>query len=73
MRQSAIELARKVLSSHNVERGHGVELVIDVNRQAGQQIGEQHSTVPTHGPEPERTHRVGLDHDLGGLGLGLGH
>ncbi len=74
MRQSAIELARKHLSAHSVEKGQqGVDLVIGVNRQAGQQIGEQHSSVPTHTPEPEKTPHVGLDHDLGGLGLGLGH
>ena len=73
MRQSAIELARKHLSAHSVEKGQGVDLVIGVNRQAGQQIGEQHSSVPTHAPEPEKTPHVGLDHDLEGLGLGLGH
>jgi ATP-dependent exoDNAse (exonuclease V) alpha subunit len=74
MRQSAIELARKHLSAHSVEKGQQVvDLVIGVNRQAGQQIGEQHSSVPTHTPEPEKTPHVGLDHDLGGLGLGLGH
>ena len=72
MRQSAIELAQKQLSAHNVEKGHGVDLVTGVNRQAGQQIGEQHSSAPTHIPEPERTPHVGLDHDLGDLGLGLG-
>jgi hypothetical protein len=72
MRQSAIELARKQLSAHNVEKAHGVDLVTGVNRQAGQQIGEQHSSVPTHTAEPERIPRVGLDQDLGGLGLGLG-
>jgi ATP-dependent exoDNAse (exonuclease V) alpha subunit len=72
MRQSAIELARKHLSAHNVERGHGVDLVTDVNRQAGQQIGEQHSSAPAHAPGPERTPHVALDHDLGGIGLGLG-
>jgi len=73
MRQSAIELARKQLSAHSVEKGQGVNLVIGFNRQAGQQIGEQHSLVPTHAPEPEKTPHVGLDHNLGGLGLGLGH
>jgi hypothetical protein len=73
MRQSAIELARKQLSAHKVERSEGVDLVTGVNRSAGQQIGEQHSSVPTHTPEPEKTPHVGLDHDLGGLGLGLGH
>ena len=73
MRQSAIELARKQLSAHNVEKSEGVDLVTGVNRPAGQQIGEQHSSVPTHTPEPEKTPHVALDHDLGGLGLGLGH
>ncbi len=73
MRQSAIELARKQLSAHNVEKSEGVDLVTGVNRPAGQQIGEQHSSAPTHTPEPEKTPHVGLDHDLGGLGLGLGH
>ena len=72
MRQSAIELARKQLSAHHVEKGHGVDLVTGVNRQAGQQIGDQHLPVPTHAPEAERTPHVDLDHDLGGLGLGLG-
>ena len=73
MRQSAIELARKQLTAHNVEKGHhGVDLVTDVNRQAGQ-IGEQHSFSPAHAPEPERTPHIDLDHNLGGLGLGLGH
>jgi len=72
-RQSAIELARKQLSPHNVEKGHGIDVTTGMNRQVGQQIGEQHSSVPTHMPEPERTPQVGLDHDLGGLGLGLGH
>ncbi len=46
MRQSAMELARKQLTSHSSEKGHRVDLVTDVNRQAGQQIGEQHSSVP---------------------------
>src|ERR1051326_4874903 len=74
MRQSAIELARKQLTAHNVEKGHdGVDLVTDVNRQAGQQIGEQHSFAPAHAPEPEKTPPIDLDHDLGGLGRGLGH
>jgi conjugative relaxase-like TrwC/TraI family protein len=72
MRQSAIELARKQLSAHSMEKGQGFDLATGVIRQAGQQIGEQHSSVPTHAPEPERTPHVGLDHDLGGLGLGLG-
>jgi hypothetical protein len=57
----------------NVEKSEGVDLMTGVNRPAGQQIGEQHSSVPTHTPEPEKTSHVGLDHDLGGLGLGLGH
>jgi ATP-dependent exoDNAse (exonuclease V) alpha subunit len=74
MRQSAIELARKQLTSHSVQKGHyGVDLVTDVSRQAGQQIGEHHSSVQTPAPQPEKTPHVGLDHDLGGLGLGLGH
>jgi len=47
MRQSALELARKQVSAHNVERGRGVGLVTGVNRQAGQEIGEQHSSVPS--------------------------
>ncbi len=72
MRQSAIELARKQLSAQNVENGHGVEVVIGVNRQAGEQVGKQHSSVPMNTREPERTPHVGLDHELGGLGLGLG-
>jgi hypothetical protein len=71
MRQSAIELARKHLSAHNVEKAHGVDLMTGVNRQAGQQIGEQHSSVPTHTPEPEKT-PLGVEHDLGGPSLGLG-
>ncbi len=73
MRQSAIELARKQLSAHDPENGHRVDLMNGVNRQAGQQIGEQHSFIPTHTPEPEKTPHVGVEHDLGGLGLGLGH
>ena len=73
MRQSAIELARKQLTAHNVGKSEGVDLVTGMNRPAGQQIGEQHSSVPTHTPEPEKTPHVGLDRDLGGLGLGLGH
>jgi conjugative relaxase-like TrwC/TraI family protein len=73
MRQSAIDLARKQLSASNLENGHGVDLGTGVNRQAGQQIGEQHSSVTTHALEPERTPNVGVDHDLGRLGLGLGH
>jgi hypothetical protein len=73
MRQSAIELARKQLFAYDPEKGHRVDLMTGVNRQAGQQIGEQHSSVPMHTPEPEKTPHVGLDHDLGGLGLGLGH
>ncbi len=72
MRQSAIELARKQLSAHDPEKGHRVDLMTGVNRQAGQQIGEQHSSVPTHAPEPERTPHVGVEHDLGGPSLGLG-
>ena len=73
MRQSAIELARKQLTAHNAGKSEGVDLVTGVNGPAGQQIGEQHSSVPTHTPEAEKTPHVGLDHDLGGLGLGLGH
>jgi len=61
MRQSAIELARKQLSAHNVEKAPSVDLVTGVNRQAGQQIGEQHSSVPTHTPEPEKTPHVGVE------------
>jgi ATP-dependent exoDNAse (exonuclease V) alpha subunit len=72
MRQSAIELARKQLSVHDPEKGHRVDLMTGVNRQAGQQIGEQHSSVPTHTPEPEKTPHVGVEHDLGGPSLGLG-
>jgi len=72
MRQSAIELARKQLSAYDPEKGHRVDLMTGVNRQAGQQIGERHSSVPTHTPEPEKTPRVGVEHDLGGPGLGLG-
>jgi len=72
MRQSAIELARKQLSAHDAEKGHRVDLMTGLNRQAGQQIGEQHSSVPTHTPEPERTPHVGVEHDLGGPSLGLG-
>jgi len=72
MRQSAIELTRKQLSAHSVEKGHGVDLVTGVNRQAGQQIEEQQSSGPTHTVEPERTPHVGVDRDLGVPGLGLG-
>jgi len=72
MRQSAIELARKQLSAHGVEKGHGVGLVTGVNRQAGQQIGDHHSSVPTQKPGLDRTDCVGLDHDLAHPGLGLG-
>jgi conjugative relaxase-like TrwC/TraI family protein len=72
MRQSAIELARKQLSAHSVEKGHGIGPATAVNRQAEQQIGEQHSSVPTHTPVPERTPHVGVEHDLGGPGLGFG-
>ena len=72
MRQSAIELARKQPSAQTLESRHDVDLVPGVNRQAGQQIGEQHSSVPTHAPEPERTPHVGVEHDLSGPSLGLG-
>lgn len=72
MRQSAIELARKQPSAQTLESRHDVDLVPGMNRQAGQQIGEQHSSLQTPAPEPEKTPHVGLDHDLGGLGLGLG-
>jgi ATP-dependent exoDNAse (exonuclease V) alpha subunit len=72
MRQSAIELARKQLSAYDPEKGHRVDVITGVNRQAGQQIGEQHSSVPTHTPEPERTPHVGVERDLGGPSLGLG-
>ena len=72
MRQSAIELARKQLSAHDPEKGHRVDLMNGVNRQAGQQIGEQHSSVPTHTQEPEKNPHVGVEHDLGGPSLGLG-
>jgi conjugative relaxase-like TrwC/TraI family protein len=71
MRQSAIELARKQLSAHDPEKGHRVDLMTG-DRQAGQQIGEQHSSVPTHTREPEKTPHVGVAHELGGPGLGLG-
>jgi hypothetical protein len=72
MRQSAIELARKQLSPHTLEIRSNVDLATGVNRHSGQQIGEQHLSVPMHAPEPERTPHGDLDHDLGGLGLGLG-
>ena len=70
-RQSAIELVRKQLSAHSVERGHGADLANGVNRQAGQQIGGQPLSVPTHAhaPEPDTTREVGVDR---GLGLGIG-
>ena len=71
-RQSAIELARKQLSACDPDKGHRVDLMTGVNRHAGQQIGEPHSSVPTHTPEPERTPHVGVERDLGGPGLGLG-
>ena len=73
MRQSAIELARKQLSAYDPEKSHRVDLMTGVNRQAGQQFGEQHSSVPSHTPVPERTPDIGLHHDLGGIGFGLGH
>ncbi|MGB8583258.1 MAG: hypothetical protein WCD47_20740 [Candidatus Sulfotelmatobacter sp.] len=72
MRQSAIELARKQLFAHGTQKGHDVDLASGVIRQAGQQIGEQHSSVPTHTSEPEKTPHVGVEHDLGGPSLGLG-
>jgi conjugative relaxase-like TrwC/TraI family protein len=72
MRQSAIELARKQLSAHTLKIRHDVDLVPGLNRQAGQQIKEQHSSVPSHTPVPERTPDIGVDRDLGGPGLGLG-
>jgi hypothetical protein len=72
MRQSAIELARKQLSVHDPEKDHRVDLMTGVTRQAGQQIGEQHCSVPTHAPEPGRTPHVGVEHDLSGPSLGLG-
>src|SRR5450432_4230317 len=72
MRQSAIELARKQLSAHTLEIRHDVDLVPGLNRHAGQQIGEQHSYVPSHTPVPERTPDIGVDRDLGGPGLGFG-
>ena len=70
-RQSAIELARKQLSAHSVEKGRGSDLATGVNRQAGQQIGGQPLSVPTqaHAPEPDTTRGVGVDR---GLGLGIG-
>ena len=43
-----------------------------VNGSVGQQFGEQHSSVPTHTPEPEKTPHVGVEQDLGGPSLGLG-
>ena len=73
MRQSAIELARKQLSAYDPEKSHRVDLMTGVKRQAGQQFGEQHSSVPSHTPVPERTPDIGLHHDLGGIGFGLGH
>src|SRR5208283_916753 len=72
MRQSAIELARKQLSAHTLEIRHDDDLVPGLNRQAGQQIGEQHSSVPSHTPVPERTPDFSDDRGLGGPGLGLG-
>lgn len=72
MRQSAIELARKRLSAHSVEKGHGVDLVTRLNRLAGQEIGEQHSSPPTQEPKMDRASHVGFDRDLDGPGLGLG-
>jgi conjugative relaxase-like TrwC/TraI family protein len=72
MRQSAIELARKQMSAHSVEKGESVGLMNGVNGSVGRQFGEQHFSVPTHTPEPERTPHVGVEHDLGSPGLGLG-
>jgi len=72
MRQSAIELARKQLSAHDPEKGNRVDPMTGVNRHAGQQIGEQQSSLALHTAEPEKTPRVGVDRDLGGSGLGLG-
>ena len=72
MWQSAIELARKQMSAHSVEKGESVGLMNGVNGSVGQQFGEQNFSVPTHTPEPEKTPHVGVEHDLGGPGLGLG-
>ena len=71
MRQSAIELARKQLSAHSVEKGHGVDLSTGVKRRAGQEIGGQPLSVPSHAhaPKPDTTRQVGFDR---GLGLGIG-
>ena len=70
-RQSAIELARKQLSAPNVEKRRGVDLTTGVKREAGQQIGVQHSSVPTHAraPETDTTRQIGFDR---GLGVGIG-
>jgi ATP-dependent exoDNAse (exonuclease V) alpha subunit len=70
-RQFAIELARKQLSAHSVERGHGVDLSTGVKRQAGQEIGGQPLSVPSHAhaPKTDTTRQVGFDR---GLGLGIG-
>jgi len=72
MRQCAIELARKQLSPHTLEIRHDVHSVPGLTPHAGQQIGEQHSSVPTHTPELGRTLNVGVERVLGGPGLGLG-
>jgi hypothetical protein len=74
MRQSAIELTRKQMSAHSVEKGESVGLMNGVNGSVGRQFGEQHFSVPTHTPEPEpeKTPHVSVEHDLGGSGLGLG-
>jgi hypothetical protein len=50
-----------------------INVATGINRQAEQQIGGQHLSVLTHAPESKKTPHAGLDHDLGGLGLGLGH
>jgi hypothetical protein len=47
-------------------------LSVAIEDSNAKQIGEQHSSVPTHTPEPEKTPHVGLEHDLGGPSIGLG-
>jgi hypothetical protein len=61
--------------AHSVGKGHGVDPATGVNRQAGQEIGEQPLSVPTHAhaPEPDTTRQVDFDRGLGlGIGIGIG-
>ena len=68
-RMSAIELVKKQLSAHGMEKAPEIGPAAEFTRHSGKEIGEQHS-IPSPGLEPGKAGDFGIEH---GIGLSLGH